>query len=436
MAGQFDHGDAAWILTSTALVFLMIPGLGYFYSGMAQTKNALSLITICCVSIAIVAIEWFLVGYSFTFSTHGGAFIGTFHNAALVGLNGDPSVATPAISDYLHMLYQFTFAAITPALAVGAAAERGRLLPSMIFVLIWSLVVYNFVAYWTWNPNGWGTQLGVLDYAGGTPVHITSGFAALIYSIKLGVRSGHGVSEFKPHNMSNVMLGTSLLWFGWFGFNGGSALAANTRAAYSVISTNLAASAGGLTWMLMDYMLVDRKYSALGFCSGAVAGLVAITPAAGYVEAWASIILGIVGAIVCNFAVRFKQWMHYDDALDVFAVHGVGGIVGSLLTGIFASAKVAGLDPDIKIAGGWVDGNWMQILYQLADICAAAVWSALITYIILTVMDLIPGLEIRVDDHKENLGLDLAELGMEAYPPVLHVGTGSNSSQNDEKIIV
>ncbi|KAJ9076257.1 ammonium transporter [Entomophthora muscae] len=409
------EGNIAWMLTATSLVFLMIPGLGYFYSGMAQTKNALSLIMLCCLSVAIVSVEWFVMGYSLAFSKTGGAFIGNFRNAFLMQVLDQPSVGSADIPDVLFMIYQGMFAAITPALAIGAAAERTRMLPSAVFILLWSVLVYNFVACWTWSPNGWSAKLGGLDFAGGTPVHITSGFAALVFSFMVGRREGHGTEEFKPHNMSNVLLGTALLWFGWFGFNGGSALAANVRAVVACVNTNVAASAGGLTWMVIEYYLVDRKYSAFAFCSGAVAGLVAITPAAGFVDIPSSVMFGMVGSVSCAAAVRLKTVMRFDDAVDVFAIHGVGGLVGSLLTGIFARKAIAGLDPNVSIAGGWLDGNWMQVPYQLADCCAGAAWSSLGTFAILFVMNRIPGLQIRASSESENLGLDLAEIGHPAY---------------------
>lgn len=224
------------------------------------------------------------------------------------------------------------FASVTPALAIGAAAERARVVPLLIFVFVWTTLVYDVIASWSWSEKGWYAQLGGLDFAGGTPVHITSGAAALAYCIKLGKRHGHGTDEFKPHNVANVILGTTMLWFGWFGFNGGSANAANIRAIMALTSSNLAASVGGITWMLIDYRL-ERKLSALGFCSGAVAGLVCVTPGSGYINVPSAIAFGIVGGTSCNFAVKLKHLLDFDDALDVFAVHGVGGICGNILTG-------------------------------------------------------------------------------------------------------
>ncbi|KAJ9088917.1 ammonium transporter [Entomophthora muscae] len=416
----YNQGDIAWVLMSTCLVFLMIPGLGYFYSGLARSKNALSLIVLCCLSMAIVGVEWFALGYSMAFSRTGSMFVGNLDNVFLRGVLDEPSPVSKAIPDILFMAYQGMFAAITPALAVGAAAERGRMLPSAVFILFWSVLVYNFVACWTWSANGWGAKLGVLDYAGGTPVHIASGASALVFSLMLGKRTGHGEEDFAPHNISNVILGTALLWFGWFGFNGGSAYAANVRAVVSCVSTNVSASFGGLTWVLVEYVLT-KKVSALAFCSGAVAGLVAITPAAGFVDIASSPVFGVLGAIVCYFSLKLKGLMGCDDALDVFAIHGMGGLLGSLLTGIFARKAIAGLDPDLVIGGGWLDGNFVQVPIQMADASAAAVWSGLGTFVILKTMNHIPGLAIRATHDNEHIGMDISELGSSAYlahPPI------------------
>lgn len=323
-------------------------------------------------------------------------------------------MGNPKIPDLVFAVYQCMFAAITPALAIGAAAERARILPMIIFIFVWSTLVYDPIACWTWNSNGWSFLMGGLDFAGGTPVHISSGAASLAYALILGKRQGHGKEDFRPHNMSNVVLGTAFLWFGWFGFNGGSALAGNLRAAMACVVTNIAASTAGLTWMLMDYRL-ERKFSAVGFCSGAVVGLVAITPASGFVGPSASVAIGFIGAIVCNFACKLKHVLDYDDALDVFAIHAIGGAVGDVLTGIFAESYIAGLDGVTVIPGGWLNRNWIQVGYQIADACAGMSWSFVVTYLILFIMDKIPGLSLRIDPAKELVGLDEAEFGVTAY---------------------
>jgi len=411
----YDPGDIAWVLASTALVWLMIPGVGYFYSGMSRSKNALSLIMLSVLSTAIVSFQWFVCGFSLTFSkTSTNPFIGDLTNAFLRGVNVEPSMGNILVPDIVFCIFQCMFAAITPALAIGAAAERGRLLPMIIFIFIWATVVYDPIAYWAWNVSGWSNKSGGLDFAGGTPVHISSGAASLAYALILGKRQGHGTEEFKPHNMANVVLGTCFLWFGWFGFNGGSAVAGNIRAAMACVVTNLAASVGGLTWMIMDYRL-ERKFSALGFCSGAVVGLVAITPASGYVGPAASVAFGVIGSIICNLACKLKHAFNYDDALDVFAVHGVGGLVGDILTGIFAEAYIANLDGVTVIPGGWLNQNWIQVGHQLADGTAGMVYSFCVTYLILFIMDKIPGLSLRVDAETEIKGLDAGEIGELAY---------------------
>ncbi|KAF9390495.1 hypothetical protein CPB97_009087 [Podila verticillata] len=413
IGSQYQSGDIAWTLASTALVWLMIPGIGYFYSGMARSKNALSLIMLSCCSVAVVTFQWFLFGYSLAFSRSGSAIIGNFENAFFRGVLDQPSVGSSKIPDIVFMLFQGMFAALTPALAIGAAAERGRILPTLVFIFLWTTFVYDFIACWTWSANGWSFVMGGLDFAGGTPVHISSGAAALAYAIVLGKRSGDQ-KDFRPHSMSNVVIGTCFIWFGWFGFNGGSALAANLRAAMACVVTNLSASVGGITWVLLDYRH-DRKLSVLGFCSGAVAGLVSITPGSGYVSPASSVAIGFLGACACNMAVRLKHYLKYDDAFDVFAVHGVGGIVGNLLTGIFAQKWVAALDGTTVIKGGWLDGHWMQLVYQLADSAAGMGWSFVVTYLILVIMNKVPGLTLRAKAANEHRGLDLAELGEPAY---------------------
>ncbi|KUI63998.1 Ammonium transporter 1 [Cytospora mali] len=413
----YSSGDFAWILTSSALVLLMVPGVGFFYSGLARRKSALALIWLSLMSIAVVGFQWFFWGYSLAFSHTGSSFIGDLSNFGLMNVLGQPSVGSTKIPDLLFCLYQGMFAAITPALAIGAAADRGRMLPALVFIFIWSTIVYDPIAYWTWNGNGWSYKLGGLDFAGGTPVHISSGAAALAYSLMLGKRTGynnvHGL-PYRPHNVTHVVLGTVFLWVGWFGFNGGSALGANLRAVMACIVTHIAACVGGFTWCLMDYRL-EKKWSTVGFCSGAIAGLVAITPASGFVEPWAAVIFGVVGGLACNLATKIKFWLGIDDALDVFAEHAVGGIVGNLLTGLFASKYVTHLDGFTEIDGGWINHNYIQLAYQLADCVAGFSWSFVVTCIILFVMNLIPGLSLRATPEAEELGLDEAEIGEWAY---------------------
>ncbi|KAK4679916.1 ammonium transporter Amt1 [Podospora pseudoanserina] len=415
----YSAGDFAWIMTCTGLVLLMVPGVGFFYSGLARRKSALALIWLSLMSIAVVGFQWFFWGYSLTFThnTDASPFIGDLSNFGLMKVLGQPSVGSSKIPDVLFCLYQGMFAAITPALAIGAAADRGRMLPAIVFIFIWATIVYDPIAYWTWNPNGWSLVMGGLDFAGGTPVHISSGAAALAYSLMLGKRTGYNKVNglpYRPHNVTHVVLGTVFLWVGWFGFNGGSALAANTRAVMACLVTQISACVGGFTWCLLDYRL-EKKWSTVGFCSGVIAGLVTITPAAGYVPPWSAVIFGVCGGIICNFATKLKFLIGIDEPLDVFAEHGVGGIVGNLLTGIFAADYIAALDGATAIDGGWVNQNYIQLGYQLADSVAGFAYSFVMTCLICFVLNLIPGLSLRVSPEVEEIGLDDAELGEFAY---------------------
>jgi Amt family ammonium transporter len=412
----YNAGDIAWMITSTALVLLMIPGVGFFYSGLARRKSALSLIWLSIAATALISFQWFFWGYSLTFSHTAGKFIGDMENFGFRNVLGAPSVGSSKIPDLLFAVYQGMFAAITVALAVGAAAERGRLLPAMVFSFIWSTVVYDPIACWTWNSSGWVFQMGGLDFAGGTPVHISSGAAALAYSLMLGKRRGHGTHElnYRPHNVTQIVIGTVFLWVGWFGFNAGSALAANLRAVMAAVVTNLAASVGGLTWCILDYRL-ERKWSTVGFCSGVIAGLVAITPGSGFVPAWAAVIFGVVGGVACNYATKLKFVLHIDDSLDIFAIHGVGGLVGDLLTGLFAADYIAHLDGFSVIDGGWINKHYIQLAYQLCDGVTGMTYSFVLSCIILFVINFIPGLHLRASEQEEIMGMDETEVGEFAY---------------------
>ncbi|KAH8592396.1 ammonium transporter-like protein [Bisporella sp. PMI_857] len=412
----YEAGDIAWMITATALVLLMIPGVGFFYSGLARRKSALSLIWLSVMSTAVVSFQWFFWGYSLAFSHTAGKYIGDLENIGFRNVLAAPSVGSTKIPDLMFAVYQGMFAAITVALAIGAVAERGRMLPTVVFMFIWSTLIYDPVACWTWNASGWVYKMGGLDFAGGTPVHIVSGSAALAYSLMLGKRRGHGTHElnYRPHNVTHIVIGTVFLWVGWFGFNAGSALAANLRAIMAAVVTNLAACMGGITWCVLDYRL-EQKWSTVGFCSGVIAGLVAITPGSGYVPAWASIIYGIVGAAGANYATKLKFLLHVDDALDIFAVHAVGGFIGNVLTGFFAADYIAHLDGFSAINGGWLNQNWVQLGYQLADSVSGMAYSFGGTCLILFVMNLIPGLQLRASEEAEILGIDDAEIGEFAY---------------------
>ncbi|CAG8573151.1 5262_t:CDS:2 [Funneliformis caledonium] len=387
------QGDTAWVLMSTALVFLMIPGVGYFYSGMARSKNALSLIMLSCLSVAVVMVQWWAIGFSLAFGESKNHFIGNLQHAFFIGVGKEPLNGVVNLPGIVFALYQGMFAGITPALAIGSAAERGRIVPAILFIFIWSTLVYDPIACWTWNVEGWSAKMGGLDFAGGTPVHIASGAAALAYS--------------------------------------------NARAGMASAVTSLSAAVGGLTWVLLDYRL-ERKLSALGFCSGAVAGLVTITPGSGYVGPSSAVAFGFLGGVFCNFAVKLKHVFDFDDALDVFAVHGVGGIVGNLLTGIFAQSSIILLDGQ-ELPGGWLNGHWIQLGHQAADSVAGLSYSFVVTYIILFIMDKIPGLSLRADPESEARGLDETELGELAYYHVdrlisVNTRTGETKTVKEETI--
>lgn len=412
----YNPGDIAWVLASTALVWIMVPGVGFFYSGLLRRKNALSMIYLSMMTLAVVSFQWFFWGFSLTFSDTASRFIGDLQYFGLKGVLEKPSIGSNRIPSIVFCIYQLMFAAITPMIALGGFAERAHLGPLLFFVFVWSTLVYDPIACWTWNTNGWSSVLGGLDFAGGTPVHISSGTAALAISIYLGKRRGYGTEAlaYKPHNTTYVVLGTLFLWFGWFGFNGGSALAANLRAAQACIVTNLAASVGGLTWMLWDYR-IEKKWSAVGFCSGAIAGLVAITPGSGFVGAPASVLFGFMAGTVCNWATQIKFFAGYDDSLDVFASHAIGGVVGNLLTALFAQASVAGFDGYTKIPGGWLDHHYIQLAWHVADSAAGFAYSFTVTTLILWFMHLIPFLRLHVDERTERDGIDDSDMGEYAY---------------------
>ncbi|TKA78640.1 hypothetical protein B0A55_02669 [Friedmanniomyces simplex] len=416
----YESGDIAWMITSTALVLLMIPGVGFFYSGLARRKSALSLIWLSVMATAVTTFQWFFWGYSLTFSHHAGKYIGALDNIGFRNVLAQPSVGSARIPDLMFAVYQGMFSAITVALAVGAICERGRMLPCVIFMFIWATVVYDPIACWTWNPSGWVYQLGGLDFAGGTPVHISSGSAALAYCYLLGPRTGYGTQalNYRPHNVTHIVLGTVFLWVGWFGFNAGSALSAKMRAVMAAVVTNLAACTGGITWCLVDYRL-ERKWSTVGFCSGVIAGLVAITPGSGFVPPWSAIVYGVCAGIGCNFATQIKYWVHADDGLDIFAVHGIGGLIGNLLTGLFAADYIAHLDGYTVIAGGWLNRHWLQLAIQLCDSVVGMAYSFTVTALILGTMSYLgnhlPFLKLRITPEQEKLGVDEAEIGEFAY---------------------
>ncbi|SPC64023.1 probable high affinity ammonium transporter [Ustilago sp. UG-2017b] len=420
----YNLGNLAWIIVSTALVFIMIPGVGFFYSGLLRKKSALSMLWMSMALLAVVSFQWFFWGFSLAFSTSStNPFIGNLDNFGLMGVDINAYTGGTAVPQLLYCIYQMMFACITAVIACGAFADRARLGPVLIFAFAFITIVYCPIAYWTWNVGlGWSNKMGGLDFAGGTPVHIASGTAALAISIFLGKRKGYGTEQiaYRPHNVAYCILGTVFLWFGWFGFNGGSALGANFKAVQAMMVTQVAASVGALTWMFWDWRL-ERKWSAVGFCSGAISGLVAITPASGYVGTPAAVAFGVVGGTACNFATGLKNVLGYDDALDIFAAHGIGGVVGNILTAFFADNRVASFDGSALIPGGWINKNWIQLGYQLADSASGFGWSFVVTMILLFAIDRIPGCHFRASEDDEMLGIDLAQIGEEVFSvPLLH----------------
>ncbi|KAI8615135.1 ammonium transporter 1 [Chytriomyces sp. MP71] len=413
-----NSGDEAWLLISSALVFLMVPGLGLFYSGLAETKNSLTLMHAVLSAFSVACVQWALFGYSLAFSdTSKSTFIGNFRYGALLDTMNTQHPVAPTIPASLFSMYQMMFAAITPALFLGATGDRMKLVTMLVFVFVWTTIVYDPVAYWVWSSNGWLHNLNVMDYAGGSVVHVSSGAAAFVLAYKLGRRSDWGTRDYQNHNPVFVYIGTAMLWFGWMGFNGGSSTAANSRGVNAAFASNLAACMGGLVWMVLDTLVNKKKNSMIGFCTGAVAGLATITPGSGFVQPGFGLIFGGLASMVCFLAVKLMHRLKVDDSLDVTAVHGVGGALGMILTGLFAQHSVTDADvtPGTATPAGWVDHVWIQIPVQLAAIASVAAWSAAWTAIIASALDSM-GLKLRVNVDDEHLGLDVAEIGEEAYP--------------------
>ena len=401
---KYVPADIAWILVATALVFLMTPGIAFFYGGMVHRKNVISTMMKSVVAAGIVSVLWVVIGFSLCFGDSIGSFIGnpaTFFMFKGV-MSGEPWSLAPTIPLSLFAVFQLMFAIITPGLVVGAVAERIRFTSYVLFIALFSLLVYAPLAHWTWHPEGFLAAMGVWDFAGGTVVHISAGCAALVGAILLKRRKSHLENqEIPPANVPYVLIGTGLLWFGWFGFNAGSALAANGLAATAFMVTNIAAGATGLSWMFFDVML-GIKPSVLGFCIGAVVGLVAITPGAGFVAVPQSIFIGVVAAIISNLAVHYKSKSSLDDALDVFPCHGIGGMVGMLMTGIFATSAVNSTGPD-----GLLYGNPGFLWTQFKGMVIAVGFSLTMSFLIFKFIGLILPLWVSEDD--EEAGLDTSQ---------------------------
>lgn len=405
---KVDKGDNAWMLTSSALVLMMtIPGLFLFYGGLVRSKNVLGTIMHSFIMVGVITIQWVLWGYSVAFGPDVG---GWFGNLAWVGLNGvgaEPNADYAAtIPHQTFMIYQMMFAIITPALITGAFAERIKFSTFLVFIILWATIVYDPLAHWVWGVKGWLREMGALDFAGGTVVHISSGASALVAAIMFGRRIGYGQEAMPPHNLPFSVIGAGLLWVGWFGFNAGSALAADGLATSAFVATHIATAAAALAWLAMDWM--RGKPTMLGAASGAVAGLVAITPAAGFVGPMSALIIGAVGGVLCSIACSLKPKFGYDDSLDVVGVHGVGGTWGALATGLFASKAINAAGND-----GLFFGNPGQLWTQFITVVVTIVFAMVATAIILSILKSLMGL--RVSDEEERMGLDLTQHNERAY---------------------
>ncbi|MBI3979984.1 MAG: ammonium transporter [Chloroflexi bacterium] len=409
MESTISAADTSWLLLSAALVMLMTPALGFFYGGLVRRKNVLSTIMHSFFILALISVQWVLWGYSLAFGPDRGGIIGGLEWLGLNGVGLEPNADYAAtVPHQAFMVFQMMFAVITPALITGAFAERKRFKAFVIFTLLWATLVYDPVAHWVWGVGGWLRALGTLDFAGGTVVHITSGVSALVAAVVLGRRIGFGERSMEPHDATMTVLGASLLWFGWFGFNAGSALASGALAVSAFVVTNTAAAMAALTWMTVSW-LHERRPSVLGAAAGAIAGLVAITPASGFVTVPSAIMIGFGAGGICYLAVQLlKERFGIDDALDVFGVHGVGGTWGAIATGIFATVAV-----NPTGANGLLYGNPNQVLVQAMAVVAVIAYSAVVTFGILKLIDLTVGL--RVAEREEVLGLDRTQHGELAY---------------------
>ena len=409
---KIDKGDTAWMLTSAALVLMMtIPGLFLFYGGLVRGKNVLGTIMHSFIIVALISVQWVLWGYSLAFGPDQGGIIGSLAWFGLNGVGADPNPDYSAtIPHQAFMVYQLMFAIITPALITGTFAERIKFSTFVVFILLWATFIYDPLAHWVWGKGGWmGTNggMGALDFAGGTVVHISSGVSALVAALMFGKRIGYPQEPMPPHNLPFSVIGASLLWVGWFGFNAGSALAADGLATSAFVATNTATAAAALSWMAMDW-LFRGKPTVLGAASGAVAGLVAITPASGFVGPISAIWIGIAGGVICSIACNLKPKFGYDDSLDVVGVHGIGGTVGALATGLFASKAINPAGND-----GLFFGNPGQLLIQLVAVVATWIFAIVGTVVILSILRAIMGL--RVADDEERMGLDLSQHNERAY---------------------
>jgi Amt family ammonium transporter len=408
-APKIDKGDTAWMLTSAALVLMMtIPGLFLFYGGLVRRKNVLGTIMHSFIIVALISIQWALWGYTLAFGPDIGGIIGGLDWLGLNGVGSEPNPDYAAtIPHATFMIYQMMFAIITPALITGAFAERVKFSSFVLFILLWATFIYDPLAHWVWGVKGWMKEMGALDFAGGTVVHISSGASALVAAIMFGKRIGYGQEAMPPHNLPFSVIGAGLLWVGWFGFNAGSALAADGLATSAFVATHIATSAAALAWLAMDWIF-RGKPTVLGAASGAVAGLVAITPGAGFVSPMSAILIGIGGGVLCSIACSVKPSLGYDDSLDVVGVHGVGGTWGALATGLFASKAINAAGND-----GLFFGNPAQLWTQFVSVAVTWILAVVGTFILLGIVKAVMGL--RIADEEERMGLDLSQHNERAY---------------------
>ncbi|KAK9479381.1 ammonium transporter AmtB-like domain-containing protein [Lipomyces japonicus] len=405
-----------WMMSATVFVFPIIPGLGLFYAGLCRRKSATTLLWQTMGVLGVVTFQWFFWGYSLAYAPDANPFIGTLHN---FGMRNVVAGAIGYVPEPLYALYQCMFALCTVTIMIGGAFERCRLLPSMIFCFCWCTIVYSPLVCWTWNANGWLFNLPALDFAGGGPVHIASGTGALAYALVIGRRIEHNKPgkrnpKYVPHNPTLVFLGTWMIWFGWFGFNGGSTFNASVRTSYVLFNTNLAAAMGVIGWSLCDYVLYRGRFSLVGACQGCIAGLVGITPAAGFVPVYFACLIGFLTAVAVRLCENINEWLRIDEGMEVFKLHTIGGITGALLTGLFSANWVSMLDFATD-ESGWVDQHYIQLGYQLAEVCSIVGYTFVVSVILLLIIDHIPGLKFRVPEHMEVEGLDhhlLFEEGM------------------------
>ena len=405
---KIDTGDTAWVLISAGLVMLMTPGLAFFYGGLVRRKNYLNVLMQCMILLAVLSVQWVLFGYSLAFAP-GNSFIGGLQWFGLHGVGLEPYPDYSAtIPHQAFMIFQAMFAVITPALIIGAFAERMKFSAFLVFTLLWATFIYDPVAHWVWGIGGWLRNIGALDFAGGTVVHINAGFAALATALIIGKRKSFETHPVPPHSLPFSVLGAALLWFGWFGFNAGSALSANGIATNAFVVTNTAGAVAALTWALIDWKL-NGNPTMLGTISGAVAGLAAITPAAGFVGVGAALIIGIVASVLCFIAVSFiKQTFHYDDSLDAFGVHGISGVWGTIATGLFAAKAINAAGSD-----GLFRGNPKQLMVQLIAVGAIIAYTFVGTWVLFKLVDVFMG--VRVTEKDEAMGLDLTQHNERAY---------------------